>query len=387
VLSQVSFTLALGELVLLTGATGSGKSSLLRSIVGLDAGTTSAPASGLASASIEIGGADRAETRVANTATFIGYVPQNVRESFVASTVRDELAFSLVSQGFSNAAIDVRLREVVEALRLDALLERPIEALSAGEAVIVCLGAALVNRPTLLLLDEPFADLDAQQAAHVLTLLTHLAHTTQMCILVAEHRIALVEPLADRRLHIDKGQISEVFTPEFEPSSSVESTDSALGSPRIFALVGPNGSGKTTQFFARAQADSRNVALVPEVLADFFVRDSVAAECRRSDHTARALPGTTKSLFMSLFLAPVDDHKHPRDLSSGQQMALAIAIASAGGCSELLVDEPTRGLDAQARAHLAVLLRTVALDHQVTIATHDAEFVGSLNANVQAVNA
>lgn len=373
VLSGASFDLALGELVLLTGATGSGKSSLLRSIVGLDAGVSVG--------AMAVGGADRARSRIASTSSFVGYVPQNVRESFVAATVRDELAFSLVSQGFSNAAIDVRLREVVTTLRLEALLERAVESLSAGEAVVVALGAALVSRPTLLLLDEPFADVDAQQAAHVVALLARLAHATQMCIVVAEHRIALVAPVADRRLHIEKGQVSEEILPTSPTGSSpVDPSTWPVEAPAITALVGPNGLGKTTRFFALAEANPTQVALVPEVLADFFVRDTVDAECRRSDHTAHTVPGTTKSLVNALLSTPLDAGKHPRDLSSGQQMALAIAIALASGCPELLIDEPTRGLDASARANLAQLLREVAHDHAVAIATHDADFVRELNA-------
>jgi energy-coupling factor transporter ATP-binding protein EcfA2 len=375
VFSDATFDLNLGELVLLTGATGSGKSSLLRSIVGLD--------SGVAAGAMTVGGADRASARIQTTATFVGYVPQNVRESFVATTVRGELAFSLVSQGFfSNAAINVRLREVVAALRLEALLEHPIESLSAGEAVVVALGAALVSRPTLLLLDEPFADLDAQQASHVVALLARLAHTTLMCIVVAEHRIGLVAPLADRRLHIEKGQVNEQIPPRepAPPFTSTPSFEASLITAPMTALVGPNGSGKTTHFFALAEANPTKVALVPEVLADFFVRDTVEAECRRSDHTAKAVPGTTKNLVSQLLSTPIDAEKHPRDLSSGQQMALAIAIALASGCPELLIDEPTRGLDASARANLAQLLRVVGRDHVVTIATHDAEFVRDLNA-------
>jgi energy-coupling factor transport system ATP-binding protein len=370
VFSDATFDLNLGELVLLTGATGSGKSSLLRSIVGLD--------SGFAAGAMTVGGADRATSRIQTTATFVGYVPQNVRESFVAATVRDELAFCLVSQGFSNAAIDVRLREVVATLRLEALLERPIESLSAGEAVVVALGAALVSRPTLLLLDEPFADLDAQQASDVVALLARLAHTTQMCIVVAEHRIGLVAPLADRRLHIEKDQVNEQISLG-EPAPPFNSTPS-VEAPPITALVGPNGSGKTTHFFALAEAHPTKVALVPEVLADFFVRDTVEAECRRSDHTSKAVPGTTKCLVSELLSTPLDAKKHPRDLSSGQQMVLAIAIALASGRPELLIDEPTRGLDASARANLAQLLRVVGRDHAVTIATHDSDFVRELNA-------
>jgi energy-coupling factor transport system ATP-binding protein len=316
---------------------------------------------------------------IARSAGFIGYVPQNVRDSFVATTVREELAFGLIAQGFSVGQADVRIREIVESLRLDALLERHVEELSAGEAVLVTLGAALVSRPTVLLLDEPFADLDSAQAEHVSALLARLTRTTQMCVVVAEHRTALLEPLATKRLHLPQQTAEVAF-------ASALSTESSTGS--ITAIVGPNGCGKTTQLFARATAGGASVALVPETLSDFFVRDSVGSELSRSDHTARVAPGTTAHTFAALI---PDAHSlaaiHPRDLSAGQQLALAIAIQIAGSPSELLIDEPTRGLDAGVRSELAGLLTQVSLHTRVTIATHDAEFVALLGAREEVVSA
>jgi energy-coupling factor transporter ATP-binding protein EcfA2 len=377
-LAPTDFYFDLGNLVLLTGATGSGKTTLLRSIVGLDPTVLSG--------SLAIGGVDRLTTSIAATSEFVGYVPQNVRDAFVAATVREELAFGLVSAGFANGAIDARLSEVIPVLGLEGLLDRHVEELSAGEAVIVALGAALATRPTLLLLDEPFADLDAGQAQRVAELLQGLATTTQMCIVVAEHRINLVAPFASRRLHLEEGALVEA---SLNRISGMESSPAAVDSngEAIRAIVSPNGSGKTTALIARAQAAPGTVALVPEVLGDFFVRDSVDAECRRSDHTAGVAAGTTKGLLRSLIGASVDDlsGRHPRDLSHGQQLALAISVQMAGGASELLIDEPTRGLDSHIRLDLASLLGRVSQTTRVTVATHDPDFVHLLRARVEAV--
>jgi energy-coupling factor transporter ATP-binding protein EcfA2 len=380
ILAPTDFSFDLGNLVLLTGATGSGKTTLLRSIAGLE------PAA--LGGSLTIGGADRLVTSVAATSGFVGYVPQNVRDSFVAATVREELAFGLVSTGFSSGASDARLSEVIPVLGLESLLDRRVEELSAGEAVIVALGAALATRPTLLLLDEPFADLDASQAQRVAGLLHRLATTTRMCIVVVEHRINLVAPFASQRIHLQAGRLVETELewsdePVFPPAL-VESK----GFP-ISAMVSPNGSGKTTALISRAQKAPQGVALVPEVLGDFFVRDSVEAECRRSDRTAGAPTGTTRDLFRSLIgdAAEAVCGRHPRDLSQGQQLALAISVQMAGGASELLIDEPTRGLDAEVRGELAALLISVSQTTQVTIATHDPDFVRLLNARLEAVPA
>lgn len=384
VLAHASFTIGLGELVLLSGATGSGKSTLLRAIAGLHAEVEHG--------AISVGGANRALVSLSNTAGFVGYLPQNARESFVAPTVYEEVAFSLISQGFSNALAAVRVHEVLEQLRIARLADRSVESLSSGEAVLVALGATLSTRPTLLLLDEPFADLDVDQALYVRTALERLAHGTQISIVVAEHRIDLMTPIADRRLHIGGSfSLTEVPITFVAPQAgliarpAVESPD-RIGA--ICALTGPNGSGKTSQFFSLARDRPGRRALVPESLGDYFVRDSVAAECHRSDHTARVDSGTTLALYRRLIGAKnVELERHPRSLSAGQQLSLAIAIALAARPEEILIDEPTRGLDSDVRAELAILLREIAETTLVSIASHDSAFVELLGARVQEVSA
>jgi len=365
-----TITLALGEVVLLEGATGSGKTTLLRAIAGLHTGFDHGAFSG----TIQVGGLERALVATADTASFVGFVSQHVRDSFVTATVAEELSFGLQMQGMPRAAREVRLREVVSVLGLDALLERRVESLSAGQAVLVAIGAALATRPTLLLLDEPFADVDARQSHLIADTLAHLAAHTQMCIVIAEHRTAFVARLATRTIRL---------SPPTESRSPVEATSaSGMSVPEhpITALVGPNGCGKTTRLVAHASANPTTVTLIPEDLGDFFTRDTVARELARSDHTARTAPGTTDALFSALLGSTVDKRMHPRDLSAGQQLALALAIGLAGDPRELLIDEPTRGLDAEARASLAALLRAAADQTAITIASHDDQFIDAISA-------
>jgi energy-coupling factor transport system ATP-binding protein len=118
------------------------------------------------------------------------------------------------------------------------------------------------------------------------------------------------------------------------------------------------------------------VALVPQQATDLFYRASVDAECATADRGAGGAVGATRAIFERLAGGVVDGATHPRDLSDGQRLALALAVQLAAGARILLLDEPTRGLDYQAKARLRATLAALAAEgHAVVVATHDVEFV------------
>ena len=106
--------------------------------------------------------------------------------------------------------------------------------------------------------------------------------------------------------------------------------------------------------------------------------ETVGGECRAADADMRAAPGTTRAILVHL--APdVEDDTHPRDLSEGQRLALALAVVLAGKPPLVLLDEPTRGLDYGAKSRLVASLRLLAAErHGVLVATHDVELVAEL---------
>ncbi len=176
--------------------------------------------------------------------------------------------------------------------------------------------------------------------------------------------------------------------------------DLELRAGEVVALMGRNGSGKSTLLAAAcgqlpARAGSvrtggldpaslkprdilRHVGLVPQDPGMLLYAETVGAECHAADSDVRAAPGTTRALL--LHLAPdVQEGTHPRDLSEGQRLALALAIVLAGRPPLVLLDEPTRGLDYGAKARLVASLRSLAADsHGVLVATHDVELVAEL---------
>ena len=168
----------------------------------------------------------------------------------------------------------------------------------------------------------------------------------------------------------------------------------------IVALMGRNGSGKSTLLAAacgqlparlgsvrtggldpaslKPQQLVRHVGLVPQDPGLLLYGDTVGGECRAADTDMRAAPGTTRALLVHL--APdVEDDTHPRDLSEGQRLALALAVVLAGKPPLVLLDEPTRGLDYGAKSRLVASLRSLATErHGVLVATHDVELVADL---------
>ncbi|MFD8986266.1 AAA family ATPase, partial [Streptomyces sp. NPDC059564] len=122
----------------------------------------------------------------------------------------------------------------------------------------------------------------------------------------------------------------------------------------------------------------RRVGLVPQEPRDLLYADTVAAECAAADADAGAAPGTCRGLVAAL-LPGVPDDTHPRDLSEGQRLTLALALVLTGRPALLLLDEPTRGLDYAAKARLIELLRDLAAEgHAIVLATHDVELAAEL---------
>lgn len=168
----------------------------------------------------------------------------------------------------------------------------------------------------------------------------------------------------------------------------------------VTALMGRNGAGKSTLLGvlaglvrptsgrvrvggvdpvkARPAELVRQVGLVPQDPGDLLYAGSVAEECRAADLDFTVSPGTCARILTDL--APeVDFDHHPRDLSEGQRMCLALAVVLTGAPPLLLLDEPTRGLDYGAKQRLAGQLRRLAAaGHGIVLSTHDVELVADL---------
>ncbi|WP_347976575.1 ATP-binding cassette domain-containing protein [Microbacterium sp. ProA8] len=192
-----------GTLTLVSGTTGSGKSTLLRAIAGLHTHTDG----GWIAGSLRVVGHERVRVPPRDLAQRVGVVLQHPREAFATERVRDEIGLALELRGVAPVIVATRAAEAAARVGVTALLDRPTRGLSAGEATLVAIAAAIVEHPILLLVDEPLADLDADARGRIAELLDALAHEAGMCVIVAEHRIATLSGVADTVLRIDGGVV------------------------------------------------------------------------------------------------------------------------------------------------------------------------------------
>jgi energy-coupling factor transport system ATP-binding protein len=121
------------------------------------------------------------------------------------------------------------------------------------------------------------------------------------------------------------------------------------------------------------------IGYVPQEPADLLYGQSVGEECSQADTQAGLTPGTT-FLFLNRLVPGISENTHPNDLSEGQRLALVLSIVLSGNPAALILDEPTRGLDYQAKSLFALALKEYAasLNNPVLLATHDVELVAEL---------
>lgn len=200
-------------------------------------------------------------------------------------------------------------------------------------------------------------------------------------------------PLANTRVALELSNVSI----KYGDHTALDNASFTLSQSSITALMGPNGSGKSSLMWAMQGSQGHlgeiklasgeqpsqlkplerlaHIAMVPQTATDLLMHNSISEELSDSDEVADVPNGTTSQIFATL-AGRIDPKRHPRDLSHGQQLSLALAIQMAKGANILLLDEPTRGLDYQSKRQLADLLDSLrASGRSILVASHDVEFL------------
>jgi energy-coupling factor transport system ATP-binding protein len=468
VLEDLTFTVREGEFVLVIGATGVGKSSLLRLINGLVPHHTG----GILAGDISVSGLSTREVKPGGLAHLVGIVGQNPLNGFVTDIVEEELAFGMESLNFPPVTMRKRVEEVLDLLSLAELRNRSISTLSGGEQQRVAIGSALVMNPKVLVLDEPTSALDPVAAEEVLSILHRLVHDLGLTVIISEHRLERVIHFVDRILEIHDDGAARIGVPEeilmnstiappivhlaralklpeislsvrelrratekfradhssfkrkpipltptestvvqakkisfsFTGKEVLNSVSFDLCSGEIVALMGRNGAGKSTLLKTiaglhlpqkgqvkvlendPAKLNGRDrteiIGYIPQEPSDLLFNQSIDEECRQADQDNKVAKGATFAILSSL-VPDVTSTTHPRDLSEGQRLALAISIVLSARPSLLILDEPTRGLDYAAKSSLVAILYALAKQNTaIILATHDVELVAEVASRV-----
>jgi energy-coupling factor transport system ATP-binding protein len=202
-IQDVSFQLQRGELLLVAGASGCGKTTLARCINGLIPRSYKGDRSG----SVLIHGREVSGIPLVDIAQVIGTLLQDPERQIVASNVWNEIAFGPENLGLSTVEIDERINQVFARLNIEHLRGRDTFTLSGGEKQKVALAGLLVMRPSILLLDEPLASLDPASAYEALAIFRSLADEGATILLI-EHRVEdALAARPERLLYMSGGEV------------------------------------------------------------------------------------------------------------------------------------------------------------------------------------
>lgn len=461
----VSFSVHSGEFMVVCGVSGCGKTTLLRLLK-----PELAPAGKLDGRIVYCGGE--------RTPAQIGYVLQNPDNQIVTDKVWHELAFGLENLGLPTEVIRRRVGEMANYFGIQDWFRKKTDELSGGQKQLLNLAAVMVMQPRVLILDEPTSQLDPIAASDFIATLQKLNRELGLTILLVEHRLEEVFPIADRVLLMDSGRVLVRDAPEkigdalpdghpmraALPSAvrifrSVQVADRCpltvregrdflerhFGNRRgtlpepayrhgenvavelknvwfryekdlpdvlrgtsvqvyageIYAVLGGNGTGKTTmlQVIAGVCKAYRGkvliagkqirdyggnslyrgvLALLPQNPQTVFIRDTVRADLTEMLEVHGVPKAEREKKIMDvaekLSIASLLD-RNPFDLSGGEGQKCALAKVLLTNPGILLLDEPTKGIDAGGKLVLKDILERLKADGMtVLLVTHDVEF-------------
>lgn len=427
---DISFSINPGECVILCGRSGSGKSTILRTVSGL------APVfyEGFLQGKIEVYRQIPAELESENRAKLFGVVFQDPRSQFFMNTVQDEICFAAENIGVPSKKIREMLHEVSNFVGIEGLLSRNIDELSSGQKQKVAIASSLILQPKVLILDEPTSNLDAQGAKTLVEIIKKIKGRG-IAIIISEHRFDVFKEAADRFLYIDRGKLNKIWTrEEFENLSDeklsslglrpkmvvknsnihvktdkdllldihslsfhykktregIDNINLQLYRGEVVSLLGNNGAGKTTLckvISGLLKENSGTIEYKGKISncnlrnkfcyfvmqdADYqLYSDSVAGEIVFGKKVTEKLKQDLIESLNAFKLMALKD-RHPASLSGGEKQRVTLAAAYCSDVDIYILDEPTSGMDGDGLRAIIKWVKLLAEKGKIVIIiTHD----------------
>lgn len=431
-LKEFTYSFEKGKVYLLCGKSGCGKTTITRFINGLIPNFYNGNMSGACLLKQE----KIAKIPMYVLSKNVGSVFQSPRSQFYNVDTTSELVFNLENQGVEVNFILRRLKNVVEALKIQSLLDRDIFELSGGEKQIIACASLAISNPDVIVLDEPSSNLDIVAIEKLKTILDYWKNQGKT-ILIAEHRIYYLMDLIDNVLYIDNGRLLKTWNrDEFLSLNETEYENLGLrmrclsdckANPKhvqtkceyiqlknfIFsytknheclnvkklnipknhtiALIGNNGSGKSTlarclcglekSFNGKVEIGGHELSSKEMLLKSFLVMQDVNHQLftESVEEEIKICRENLDSETIQKLLRKLDledkTNKHPMSLSGGEKQRLAIITALVSNRELLIFDEPTSGLDFTNMHRFSSILKTIRDDITKIIISHDYELI------------
>ncbi|MBR2835500.1 MAG: ABC transporter ATP-binding protein [Coriobacteriales bacterium] len=228
VVKDINLTIPDGAFVGITGAAGSGKSTLTYAMNGIIPHCYPGDFYG----SVTINGLDTVDSSLTDISRLVGSVCQDIDSQMVTSVVEDEMLYGLENFGIPHSEIDARVTQALSDMGILDLRDRTIDSLSGGQKQKLAIASIMALQPKVLMLDEPTAELDPASSFNVFKLLQTYAQTHGTTVVVVEQKIALLSEFATMMVIVDKGQIRYADSPEKVLAHSDDLLEIGVNCPR-----------------------------------------------------------------------------------------------------------------------------------------------------------